>query len=286
MTRRSFIIICASLLVLISSLIPHGLTAQKLEVQERSADALTGTEFKNEVQNLSLEEREQAIFREVMKGNIPEFLRDLAPVSFSETIKDSTFQVTFYVIRDYLAVGSDSDYFLMPMTPVLAQKICNALGMTLPTRKMVDQVWSAASIKLSPSPIPASPEMTTIPVMWQHNQTVRAQREENLDQFPPGSLVAGHKKDVIISNRIYRNPSPERVVIYGWHYQNGDPIQPVYAGHDNRYADYSHGIRLGHDSVRVNGETKSLAEILKSSKYAPLFSNEGKITKPFYPVEE
>ena len=36
---------------------------------------------------------------------------------------------------------------------------------------------------------------------------------------------------------------PNRVAIYGWHYLNGQPIQPTYAGHVDWYIDYSHGIR-------------------------------------------
>lgn len=68
---------------------------------------------------------------------------------------------------------------------------------------MVDQIWSESSVKLSPSPIASSPEMTTIPVMWDHIITVKAQRAEPLSEESVGTLVAGHKKDAIISNRIY-----------------------------------------------------------------------------------
>jgi hypothetical protein len=121
--------------------------------------------------------------------------------------------------------------------------------------------------------------------MWQHNEMVKDQRAAFLNGFPLGSLAAGHKKDVIISHKIYGNPSPERVVIYGWHYQNGDPIQPVYSGHDNEYADYSHGIRLVQDSVLVNGEMRRISELLKDPELSALFSDEGMILKPFYPLE-
>ena len=238
------------------------------------------------MKSLSLEAREAKIYQEVIGGNVPGFLRELSPVSFSQTIDDSTYNVTYYVIPDYLAIGSDEDYFLIPMTPVLAQKICNALGVTLPTKKMVDQVWNSASVQLAPSPISPSSEMTTIPVMWQHNETVKEQRADFFNDFPPGHLVAGHKKDIIISNRIYGNPPPDRVVIYGWHKQNGDPIQPVYAGHNSQYADYSHGIRLVHDSVVVNEEILSVTDLLQRTTYAELFSDEGVIQRPFYPPED
>ena len=219
-----------------------------------------------------------------MNGNVPEFLRELIPISFSKALGDSMYNVTYYVLPDYLAVGSDRDYFLMPLTPVLAQRIANGLKFILPTKQMVDQIWSNASVKLSPSPIPPSPQMTSIPVLWNHNITVKAQRTEKLPEEPLGALVAGHKKDVIISNRIYSNPS-RRVVIYGWHYLSGDPIQPVYAGHGELYADYSHGIRLIQDSVLINNKTYRISEILANPELAPLFSDEGVIGKPYYPLE-
>jgi hypothetical protein len=63
-------------------------------------------------------------------------------------------------------------------------------------------------------------------------------------KFVLGKLVAGNKKDVIISNRIYNDTSNCHVVIYGWHKTNGKAIQPLYARHLNSWADYSHGIRL------------------------------------------
>jgi|GEM_PF-2058318 hypothetical protein len=125
--------------------------------------------------------------------------------------------------------------------------------------------------------------MTTIPVMWDHNNTVKAQRAEELTEEPLGALVAGHKKDVIISNRIYGNSS-KRVVIYGWHFTNGNPIQPVYAGHAEAYADYSHGIRLVRDSVLINNQMYRISEILTNFEKASLFSDEGSIRKPYYPL--
>lgn len=148
---------------------------------------------------------------------------------------------------------------------------------------MVDQIWNHAPIKLNPSPIPASPDMTTISTMWQHNVTLKAQRTETANNKPLGVLVAGHKKDVIISNKIY-GKSSKRVVIYGWHYKNGEPIQPVYAGHSQAYVDYSHGIRLVQNRVLINGQPHRITDILNDSVKAPLFSDEGITEKPFYPL--
>ena len=261
------------------------LKAQKLPLPPRANDAISGSTFKNQIDTLSVEDRENQIYQEILNGNIPTFLRDLVPISFSKTIKDSAYVVTYFVLPDYLAVGSDTDYFLMPMTPILAQKIAKAIGFTLPTKQMVDQIWSNASVKLAPSPIPPSAQMTTIPVMWEHNTRLKGQRKETLKQASLGDLVAGHKKDVIISNKIYEKSS-KPVVIYGWHYQNGTPIQPVYASHGETYADYSHGIRLVQDSVLVNNKVHLISKVLQDIQKSSLFSGEGVIEKPFYPVDK
>ncbi len=258
--------------------------AQELNLPPRPADAPSGSEFAQQVWNYTLEDREAAIYAQVMAGNIPDFQRNLVPVEFSQSIGENEYELLYYVLPDYLAIGADSNYFLIPMTPILAQRICNALELTMPTRKMVNQIWSAASVKHSPQPIPPSSEMTTIPIMWQHNEMVWEQREALLAEYPLGELVGGNKKDVVISNKIYGNPPPGRVVIYGWHYQNGTPIQPLYSGHSEDYADYSHGIRLVQDSVTVNGQPAQITQLLQNDSLYVLFSDEGRIPIPWYPI--
>ena len=277
--------LCRLAMLLLMIVVLEHLQAQKLPLPVRRVDAVTGSAFKNIVENLTPEEREDQIFQQIISGNVPEFLRDLVTISFSKNIQDSTYNISYYVLSDYLCVGSDGDYFLMPMTPVLGQKIANAIDYTMPTKQMVDQIWNQASVKMTPSPISASPLMTTIPVMWEHDSTVKAQHAEVYDDKSVGGLVAGHKKDVIISNRIYGNSS-RRVVIYGWHYKSGVPIQPVYAGHREAYVDYSHGIRLVRNRVLINGQSYRITDLLKDSVKASLFSSEGVIEEPFYPLSK
>jgi Ig-like domain-containing protein len=101
---------------------------------------------------------------------------------------------------------------------------------------------------------------------------------------------------VIISTKIYTNfANPgitKPVVIYGWHYPSGSPIQPLYNGHGETYADYSHGIRLVQNSMIVDGASAIITNILTDSALAPLLSDEGAmegtsggvITEPEYTV--
>ncbi|MFH2096344.1 MAG: T9SS type A sorting domain-containing protein, partial [Bacteroidota bacterium] len=223
------------------------------------------------------------IFSHVIAGNVPDFQRYLIPVSITETIGSNTYNITYYVLSDYLAVGHDTNYFLCPMTPVLAQRIASFCFCTMPTRKMVNEIYSAASVKLAPITQTPGPQMTTVPYFALHNDTVWSVRSAILGTHPLGELVGGDKKDVVISNLIYSS-GDDRVVIYGWHQLSGVPIQPLYNGHILEYADYSHGIRLVQDEVYVNGDTMSITGLLQDPSLYQLFSDEGQIAVPWYPV--
>src|SRR5262249_49958249 len=151
--------------------------------------------------------------------------------------------ISYYVTPDYMAIGTDTDYFLEPMTPLLAQRVADALNCTLPTRKMVNDIWKKAPCHLAPSPISPSPEMVTVPIFDQHNTTVKGQRFGVTNTYPLGTLTGGDKKDVVIATKIYTNLTagvPKPVCIYGWHQTDGSAIQPLYNGHEETYADYSH----------------------------------------------
>jgi len=261
------------------------LNGQTFNLPPRTANAQGGDALAASVSALGREEREDRIFQEVLAGNVPAFLRQLVPVTTRMTIGGSERVARWFVTPDYLAIGSDDDYFLMPMTPLLAQRIADATGCLLPTKKMVDEIYRAAPVKLAPRPIPPGEAMITVPVFKQHNDTLRVQRAAAIAQWPLGVLVGGHKKDVIISNAIVANlkPSvPRPVVIYGWHQLNGVPIQPVYNGHSETYADYSHGIRLVQRLATLDSVPVTIETLLNEPALWPLFSDEGTIAKPRY----
>jgi hypothetical protein len=232
---------------------------------------------------MTLSDREDNIYNQAALGNIPQFYRNLKPVTITENMGGQDHTATYYVIPDYLALGSDADSFLTPMTPILAQQIANLAGCSLPTRKMVNAIWSQADMKLAPAPIAPSAEMITVPVFDQHNTMVWNQREPNLTLYPLGSLVGGDKKDVVITPLIHSCPAPPRVAIYGWHQLNGSPIQPLSLVHEETYADYSHGIRLVSNAMVVDGLSKTVQEVLNDANLAGLLSDEGVVSNPKYP---
>ena len=116
-------------------------------------------------------------------------------------------------------------------------------------------------------------EMTSTEYYSQHNRLVEQQRRAK--NIPLGSLLAGQKKDLVITNRL--RDKPGRVAIYGWQHPNGKPIQSLSTVHDAEYADYSHGVRLVSTTAYVNGKKRSLYDLLEDPKLASMISKEGGI---------
>lgn len=270
----------ALLLVLGSLLLP----AQSLKLPPRPLSAPSGTQLYSIVASLSRQDREDSILGHILSGNVPRFLRTFDTITVSKTIDRTTYSLQYFVSPDYVAVGSDDDYFLMPMTPILAQKIADHLNCMLPTRVMVDQIYAHAQVKLRPQPIPPDADMDKVPRFWQHNDSVRTLRTPLLETYPLGALVAGTKKDLVVDERIYSHLKPKvpkPVVIYGWHQLDGVPIQPVYNGHGETYADYSHGVRLIQKSAKINGAEISLIDIVMDPAYSSLVADTV-LVQPYY----
>ncbi len=228
----------------------------------------------------NLIERDDFIRSQFLAGNAPEFLRKLCPVTLTNESAEQTNVATFYVTPNYLALGNDDDYVLMPMAPETAQRIADATDCLLPTRKMVDAIYAAAEIKLPPHPLPPDARMTTVPVFLQHNRIVQTQLLATAKS--PTALTAGHKKDVVLSARLATTLN--KVAIYGWHRTNGVAIQPLYLGHTAAWVDYSHGIRLVSQQMLLNGQPTNVAAILADPNLCALLSDEGVITAPRYPT--
>ena len=243
---------------------------------------MTGNQIAEHLTPMTLADREAAVCAEIFRGNVPLSARALVPVTVTATIGRRTRTAVYHVAPEYLMLGSDEDSFLMPMTPTLAQRVANRLGCVLPTRKMVNAIWAAAPVKLAPSPIPPSPQMTTIPVFWDHNLTVRGQRAALLPAHPLGALAGGYKKDVVMTPQLASRPG--KVAIYGWHRLDGSPIQQLYLGHGDTYADYSHGIRLVANAMTVDGEPAAVSAVLANAALSALLSDEGPIENPRYPT--
>ena len=245
------------------------------EIPPRAQAAPTGSAFIASLAGLSREEREAAILRELLAGNIPSFLRALRTVEVTAAgATGERHTVAFQVMPDYLAIGSDADFVRMPMMPYTAQAFCDAFGFVLPTRKLASDIWAAATVHLEPRPLTEEREAPR--TFLQHQRII----EEQLAGREPGGFVAGIKKDVVVSNRLQERPA--RVAIFGWHYPSGEPIQPLYTGHVDWYVDYSHGIRPVRRWLLVDGIRRTFEQVLADPALAYLLSDEGVVAVPRY----
>ncbi|MEA1986057.1 MAG: T9SS type A sorting domain-containing protein [Candidatus Marinimicrobia bacterium] len=276
------IILVALSINLLSQSLPNRF--EYLNIPSRSPTANIGEVVANKITDLDLENRERKVIEEILSGNVPSFSRKLKPITINKIIDSKNYELTFYSTTDYMSMGNDTNYLYIPMTPLTAQYLADKLNCSLPTSKMVNIIYEQADIKLSPQTIHWSDTMTTVPVFMQHTNLIREKIANTNINRTADSIFAGHKKDVIISNKIYTKDNC--VVIYGWHRNIGDPIQPVYNGHRDFYADYSHGIRLIYNIMLLNGDSTDIRTILNDSKLHILLSDEGKISKPYYPQSD
>lgn len=248
----------------------------------RPANALPGSQFIASLNSRDFKSRDDIIVSEILRGNFPNFMRQLVPI----TISEQGHTLIYYVTPDYLCVGDDMDYVRVPMSAPSAQKIADSFDCVLPTAKMSNQIWKEAKAKLPPKPMSGitsniggktySPteflkrKMTDTDSFAEHNRLI----QEQLSGHKPGELVAGHKKDVVISNQLATRP--DRVAIHGLHNTKGQAIQGGSWGHELDYRDYSHGIRLVNKQCQLDGKTIDLVrDIMQNNKLSFLVSDEG-----------
>ena len=244
-------------------------------IPPRPKHAEGGMAIMNRISELPRDKREEVLLSEFKQGNLPEFLRGFKTIRARATdSKGREHTAVYEVMPDYLAVGSDKDFVRTPLTPMTAQPIADAFGCSLPTRKMVNDIYEQAEVKLEPKPLTEKRE--AVETFIQHNSIIEGQKAGK----PLGELVAGIKKDVVITNMLLERP--DHVAIYGWHKLDGTPIQPLTTVHINWYVDYSHGIRLVKRSMLVDGNPRDIRDVLADPELCVLLSDEGIITEPHY----
>lgn len=132
-----------------------------------------------------------------------------------------------------------------------AQLVADALGMSLATAALEDEIWRVAEIRLEPATF--SPARFRIDA-WETVERHSAAVDARLQGTPamPGDLVAGVGKAWVLDDRAIDRPG--RAANYGWH-SAGAPYRPVTAGvpkvwqplafaHNLDHFDYSQTLRL------------------------------------------
>jgi hypothetical protein len=214
----------------------------------------TGSEFMAQIMDKRGAAREAAILAELQKGNIPDFLRQFKMIEVPFTAKDgSTHNMIVSVMPDYLAIGSDEDHVLIPMTPRTAQAFADQCGYSLPTATLVDHIFRNADVRLTSDLGSTDPtqnltrdyagkgdEQKSSAAYLEHDQAIRQRYlEETSGRFgceesPRGTgevaLAAGHKKDLVLTRAGRFDTGEEgtgELAFYGWYNDKGKPIEGV-----------------------------------------------------------
>ena len=254
----------------LSSLVPSLVNKVPLRV----SPAIGGSEFALRISGVDGPAREQMIEEQLLSGNVPDFLKSLKPVRLKGRSESGEPTVaTIFVTPDYLAVGSNEDFLLTPMNLLTALRVAAKYGFILPTKKMVDAIFAQSDVHFMPEPMTAGPEMRSTGYYVTHDHKIKEQRRSLGATL--ACLVSGDKKDVVLCNRLLHNPG--KIAIYGWHRPSGSPIQPLSTVHGERYADYSHGIRLVSNVVLIDDKPTSVYKVLEDPGLAALLSDEGTI---------
>lgn len=245
---------------------------------------LTGSAFAKSIDGKKEDEREALIEAAFLNGQIPASLRRLVPVTLTAKIDGQPARAIVYVTRDYLAVGTDDDALRIPMWSATAQRVADRYGARLPTAKIVDAIEKAADVTVPFMKRTPGPAMETTAEMVAH--------DADIDRVLAGrtGLVAGHKKDTVITN--IRASARNQVAIYGGRFETGARVQPLKTPHFHRFSDYSQGIRFVAPKVLVQKgegawEERDFDMLLADPKWSPLLSNEGPIKAPLnrYPTD-
>jgi hypothetical protein len=227
---------------------------------------MTGTQFLNSIQNLEGTARENAILAAALAGQTPRLFQSWAPISVSSPGHSGT----VYVAPDYFGIGTDQDWIRTPMFPATAQRIADARGAVLPTKKISDLIYAQAPIKIGFTAF--DPAVAGVArgssVLYGRSNAAILNR-----QAGRAGLSSGGKKDIVIGALLGR--SPGKVIIYGGRYTDGSPVQPYSNIHSASYVDYSHGVRLVKDTMTVDGRQMRVADVLRNPTLASLISDEG-----------
>ncbi|MEO6406261.1 MAG: hypothetical protein ABIY51_02820 [Ferruginibacter sp.] len=239
------------------------------------SSTLTGSGFYKIAAGYNWQQRDSLAVSEILKGNIPNLLKKFVPVNVQtfDSAKNHYIHATFFVARDYLSVGNDNDWARINISPMAAQKIADSLDCFLPTKKMVNDIYQAATEKLEPIPMYAYRDSS--PTMYQHHLIIEGQRKkQKASRHATQGLIAGIKKDIVISDKLVHNSKPGHVAIYGWHLLNGKPIQPLYTGHINSWVDYSQGTRLVYQLIKLGRNWMNYKDVLKDPVLRRLLCDE------------
>ena len=247
---------------------------------DKPTATLAGSDFMRRADTTAFWTLEDIIVETVTAGQVPDALRHFRKITFTTPVVDSVeilrkkHKVEMWVLPDYVAIGTNDDFVRMPMGPLAAQRIADALDCTLPTPFLVDRIAEASEGHVDIFPFRPLGNRNSQPIVFQDsNNAINAQFKAYGYEF--GQFISGLKKDIVLTYKIMTLTEYERnVAIYGWHHPDGRAQQPLFVRHGNFYVDYSHGVRLIYNKVKIDGVEYNIREVLQSPELYRLLSDE------------
>lgn len=218
---------------------------------------MKGSVFVKTLEGVSRSQRMARVYNAVLDGFAMKWPLSRVPLGLGNADH-------LLVADDYFAIGEPDDFVRIPLDAPTAQRIADHRGFLIPTQKIVQLTWAAATVKLSPRAKPSTGPMLSVEYFVEHNATIESQRQSRT------GLIAGVKKDVVVTNRLLSQP--HRVPICGWTGLDGKDIQPLSLIHEAEYADYSHGVRFVCPVVYLGGVGIPLEQAWADEKYASRLS--------------
>jgi hypothetical protein len=288
-------------------------------IPPRTQDALSGAQILSRLHdilgdtqhcsNTEMEARrarvEEFVFQQVCAGNVPSFMRpeNWPEMSVEMSSGGRTVTARVRVCPDYLSIGGDSDPVRVPINPLTAQRIADRFGFSLPTQRLVDLIDAQAASAGGMASFVAAPSIakrvtdpsTGNPVeknwhyqqygfyegRWMLSAEFIGMQNQIYSELPESVRTArirsGFKKDVIYDELAFHesHEGGPPVIIY----RKG--VQGLSNWHNEKYWDYSHGIRFLSDTVSItvrerdgttHDETMSMRDVLRSREYHRLFT--------------
>jgi hypothetical protein len=235
-----------------------GCKPQQLPRVSRAKQDLTATQsWLTRLTPLPSQARDSMIVEALKKGEMPKLLQQWKRITVEATgANGRRLRLQYWVTPDYLALGTDHDFFRLPLTRAGADSIAAFYQCILPTRKMVNDIYLHASVICDPIPMYALRD--SLPTFYHHHLMIEGQRQGRK------GLIAGIKKDIVQADSMNLSPYLQKIAIYGWHRRNALPIQPLYKKHSARYVDYSHGVRLVFRKMKLNGQWLDWQELIQN----------------------
>jgi hypothetical protein len=287
--------------------IPGGIPA-------RVGDPVTGRQFIDDLKKLGPAERQAHILKLLDDGQVPDFLRDLYKVELVDVpdADGNLHKVQYSVMPDFVAIGTNDDYVLVPMNSEMAQHVLLSWDMAPPTAQMVDQIatrgpevqFRADTGTKAFRPYDSAEGLEKY---YQRNEQVtgRDYYDAWLDWTgtgPDSSVVkhselgghpaVGHMKEFVMMpaetlkgasdlDPAKGDTNPDTIGMYHRTIQNDNgPGKGVPLDHNEQYFDYSQGLRAVSPIVYVDGTPMHISDVLKHDKLHTVLSGDGKMQNP------